>query len=161
MPPFSDVLFCSTRGDIRHFHVHLLPLWPDEEKKWREVTGYPESHLMEFMGSLEKRHDFRVLYNIQKGEDEDAQRARSTDEISAQVNALRKITGYDPSRCDTMGSNSPLAWRGTIMGILSRLFGESRRNEGSYVRKWAEKPHWGVAGLKRLVTFKRWGIGGW
>jgi len=36
-------------------------LWPEEEHCWRRVTGYKKAHLMEFLGSLEKRHYFLML----------------------------------------------------------------------------------------------------
>jgi diadenosine tetraphosphate (Ap4A) HIT family hydrolase len=28
----KDILFSSVRGDINHFHCHLIPLWDHEEK---------------------------------------------------------------------------------------------------------------------------------
>src|SRR5258706_4180057 len=54
-PHIENVLFASFRVQVNHFHLHLLPLWPEEEKAWREATGYRDSHLMEFIGSLEKK----------------------------------------------------------------------------------------------------------
>ncbi|MFH1081319.1 MAG: hypothetical protein V1766_13860 [Pseudomonadota bacterium] len=94
VPHIKDVLFSSLRGEIKHFHLHLLPLWPDEEKRWREVTGYHDSHLMEFMGSLEKKHDFLLLERAARGESEDRQHLESTQELTGDVQALRRITGY-------------------------------------------------------------------
>lgn len=94
-PHIKDVLFSSLRGDVKHFHLHLLPLWPEEEKRWREVTGYRDSHLMEFMGSLEKKHDFLLLEReARAAESEATQRLESTEELSGDIQALRRITGY-------------------------------------------------------------------
>jgi len=94
-PHIKDVLFASLRGNVKHFHLHLLPLWPEEEKRWREVTGYPDSHLMEFIGSLEKKHDFLLLERaIKEDKPEERQRLESTAELSGEIYALRRITGY-------------------------------------------------------------------
>ena len=90
-PHIHDVLMASLRGDVRHFHLHLLPLWPEEEKQWRSVTGYPDSHFMEFMGALEKKHDFK-LRNSSKPEK--GQRLASNKDMIGEINALRKITRY-------------------------------------------------------------------
>jgi diadenosine tetraphosphate (Ap4A) HIT family hydrolase len=96
-PHIKDILFASLRGDIKHFHLHLLPLWPEEEKRWREVTGYCDSHLMEFIGSLEKKQNFLVLERAaKKGKSEELQRLDSTTELSGEIQALRRITGYPP-----------------------------------------------------------------
>ena len=94
-PHIKDVLFASLRGDVKHFHLHLLPLWPEEEKGWREVTGYHDSHLMEFIGSLEKKQNFLVRECVaKKGKSEERQRLESTIELSGEIQALRRITGY-------------------------------------------------------------------
>jgi len=94
-PGAKDVLFSSLRGNVRHFHVHLLLLWPDEEERWRSVTGYPDSHLMEFLGALEQRHDFLVLQRaVKEKKSEDAQRHEGSVGLAADIEALRRITGY-------------------------------------------------------------------
>jgi diadenosine tetraphosphate (Ap4A) HIT family hydrolase len=102
-PHIENVLFASLRGQEPHFHVHPLPLWPKEEKCWREVTGYRDSHLMEFIGSLEKKRDFLLLERAKtkkengktvKGKTEEEQRLESTKELLGEIQALRKITGY-------------------------------------------------------------------
>jgi diadenosine tetraphosphate (Ap4A) HIT family hydrolase len=96
-PRIKDILFASLRGDVKHFHLHLLPLWPEEEKRWREVTGYCDSHLMEFIGSLEKKQNFLVLECAAKeGKSEELQRLDSITELSGEIQALRRITGYPP-----------------------------------------------------------------
>jgi hypothetical protein len=56
-----DIWFASARASTPHFHVHLFPRWPREESRWRKVTGYKEGHVLEFIGSLEKRGDFLAL----------------------------------------------------------------------------------------------------
>lgn len=94
-PGAKDVLFSSLRGNVRHFHLHLLPLWPDEEEQWRRVTGYADSHLMEFLGALEQRHDFMVLYRtVKEKKPEDVQRSEGAASLSGEIAALRQITGY-------------------------------------------------------------------
>lgn len=51
----KDVLLSSVRGDISHYHFHLIPLYEDQEKKWRKDRHqYERGHLMQFMGDLEK-----------------------------------------------------------------------------------------------------------
>ncbi len=51
----KDILFSSVRGDINHFHCHLIPLWDNEEKIWRKEHLYERGHLLEYLGYLEKR----------------------------------------------------------------------------------------------------------
>jgi diadenosine tetraphosphate (Ap4A) HIT family hydrolase len=94
-PKPKNILLASFRGDEGHFHFHLVPLWPEEEQCWRRVTGYPKAHLMEFLGSLEKRHDFEVLWKEAKDKiPEYEQRAKFTKLISGEIEKLRKITKY-------------------------------------------------------------------
>jgi diadenosine tetraphosphate (Ap4A) HIT family hydrolase len=94
-PQIRDVLLASLRGSIKHFHIHLVPLWPEEEKRWREVTGYPDSHLMEFLGALEKKQAFLLMERaLKEGKSEDMQRLESTQDILGEIQALRRITGY-------------------------------------------------------------------
>jgi diadenosine tetraphosphate (Ap4A) HIT family hydrolase len=31
-PAPKDILLASLRGDITHFHIHLVPLWPEDEQ---------------------------------------------------------------------------------------------------------------------------------
>lgn len=93
----QEVLLTSIRRDIRHFHVHLLPVWPAEEARWRSVTGYAKSHLMEFIGSLEKRRDFLVSERaLRKGQSEEAQRQEATQKLLPEIRALRKQVRYKP-----------------------------------------------------------------
>ena len=104
-PGMKKVLIASLRGDVKHFHFHLLPLWPEEEARWRKVTGYPDSALMEFIGSLEKRRDFKRLnlklesalkkgkLNSDKLDDE--LRRQGIKKISGQIQALRRIIGLN------------------------------------------------------------------
>jgi diadenosine tetraphosphate (Ap4A) HIT family hydrolase len=98
-PKPLDILFASLRGDLRHFHLHLIPLWEDGERCWRKITGYRSAHLMEFLGSLEKRHDFEVLWNQAEARGEEQrseaqQRTDCTKTMTDQVDRLRRITGY-------------------------------------------------------------------
>jgi len=94
-PKPKNILLASLRGDEGHFHFHLVPLWPEEERCWRRVTGYPKAHLMEFLGSLEKRHDFDVLWKEAKDKiPEEEQRAKFTKVLSGEIEKLRQITKY-------------------------------------------------------------------
>jgi diadenosine tetraphosphate (Ap4A) HIT family hydrolase len=94
-PKPKDILLVSLRGDKEHFHIHLIPLWREEEQRWREVTGYTSAHLMEFLGSLEKKHDFEVLWKEAKErKNEEQQRAECTKLMSRQIEKLRMITKY-------------------------------------------------------------------
>ena len=93
-PPPKDILTTSLRGDIKHVHFHLVPLWAEDEQYWRRVTGYKKAHLMEFLGSLEKKHDFEVLDGIRNGIQEDEQRTKAIELMSEEIVTLRKFTGY-------------------------------------------------------------------
>ena len=96
-PAPKDILVASLRGDMAHFHIHLVPLWPEDEDCWRRVTGYKKGHLMEFLGSLEKRHNFLILQRKAKeGKDEETQRTESTQEMASEIQKLQKITKYRP-----------------------------------------------------------------
>ena len=91
----KEVLLTSLRREVKHFHLHLLPVWPDEEKAWRRVTGYPHSHLMEFIGSLEKKRDFLLLDRATKrGKSEEEQRSECTAKLRPDVRALRRMAGH-------------------------------------------------------------------
>jgi diadenosine tetraphosphate (Ap4A) HIT family hydrolase len=94
-PQPKDILLASLRGDAGHFHIHLVPLWPEEEQYWRRVTGYKKAHLMEFLGALEKKHDFLMLEREAKDKKEPReQRADSTQQMKPEIQKLREITGY-------------------------------------------------------------------
>jgi hypothetical protein len=94
-PKPKDILLTSLRGDESHFHIHLVPLWPEEKQCWRRVTGCKKAHLMEFLGSLEKRHDFLMLEREAKeGRKPSEQRAECTRKMSREIEKLREFTGY-------------------------------------------------------------------
>jgi len=90
----KDVLIASVRGDVKHFHIHLIPLNKEEEDAWRNVTGYKDSHLLEFLGSLERRRDFQVLELEAKGKSEEQQRKDAETELEPEIQQLRNKTGY-------------------------------------------------------------------
>jgi diadenosine tetraphosphate (Ap4A) HIT family hydrolase len=92
----KHILLASLRGDTPHFHIHILPLWPREYSDWKKVTGYAGSHLMEFLGSLEKKHDFKQLeYKAEKGKrKENAQRRESTNKLTSKIKRLRQFAKY-------------------------------------------------------------------
>jgi|GEM_PF-1566758 len=93
----KDILFSSLRGDIAHFHIHLLPLWADEEDSWRKSKSddYKKGHLQEFLGDQEKsaaetaKND-RLTRKIE----EDQQIRENTEKLKPLVEELRKLTGY-------------------------------------------------------------------
>ena len=91
----KDVLLASVRGDVKHFHVHLIPLYKNEEHDWRKITGYKDSHLLEFLGSLEKKRDFKLLELMANGVSEKKQRSQSEKKLEPEVKELRKITRYN------------------------------------------------------------------
>ena len=96
-PAPKDILLASLRGDITHFHIHLVPLWPEDEQSWRRITGYKKGQLMEFLGSLEKRLTFLMLERgAKEGKDEETQRRESTRQMAPEIEKLRVITGYLP-----------------------------------------------------------------
>lgn len=91
-----DVLFASVRGDIEHFHFHLIPLYEEDEKKWKKKKRYKDDgHLLEFLGDLEKEGDARALKErIQKGWDGNRQRKESEKKLEGKIKLLGKVTGY-------------------------------------------------------------------
>lgn len=98
----EDVLFASLRGSLRHIHLHLVPLWAEEETAWRRWRGgdafYERGHLMEYMGFLEERGDRRAIAErLEKGWSEDDQRDHiiQGEDFQSDVSRLRSITGCD------------------------------------------------------------------
>jgi hypothetical protein len=70
-------------------------LWPEDEQCWRIVTGYKKAHLMEFLGALEKKHDYLMLEREAKDKKKPCeQRAESTKVMAPEIHKLREITGY-------------------------------------------------------------------
>jgi diadenosine tetraphosphate (Ap4A) HIT family hydrolase len=91
----KDILFSSVRGDINHFHCHLIPLWENEEALWRKEHLYKRGHLFEYLGYLEKRGDEAAKREREKmGWDTEQQRNAITKKLKPDVEALRRLTGY-------------------------------------------------------------------
>jgi hypothetical protein len=92
----KDILFSSVRGDVVHFHCHLIPLWGEEEKAWRGQQGYDDpGHLLEYLGFLEKSGTERaVLERIVNRWTEPEQRREITKTLKSYVEELRRLTGY-------------------------------------------------------------------
>ncbi|MBN1615442.1 MAG: hypothetical protein JW950_13330 [Deltaproteobacteria bacterium] len=91
----KDILFSSLRGDIKHFHFHVIPLWLELEREWRRQTLYEKGHLHEFLGYLEKSaYVTNMMERIDHGWDLDEQRSHITRRLSSDVKSLRRITGY-------------------------------------------------------------------
>jgi len=92
----KDILLASLRGDVKHFHIHLIPLDKNEESEWRKGTGYENSHLMEFIGALEKKGNYRELRLETNGVKVKQQRANFEKDRKTieDVKKLRNIAGY-------------------------------------------------------------------
>jgi diadenosine tetraphosphate (Ap4A) HIT family hydrolase len=92
----KGILLASVRGDIAHFHFHLIPLWKEEEKDWRTQQRYGDpGHLLEYLGFLEKSSTKRALFErIANGWSEEEQREEITKTLKPYVEELRNLTGY-------------------------------------------------------------------
>jgi diadenosine tetraphosphate (Ap4A) HIT family hydrolase len=93
----KDILFSSLRGDVTHFHVHLIPLWAYEEDSWRKDKGdgYKTGHLMEFLGNLEKQgNEVAACERKTRQITEDEQRREIAEALKPEVEELRKLAGY-------------------------------------------------------------------
>ncbi len=96
-PAPKEILLASLRGSVTHFHVHLVPLWNEDEECLRRVTCYKKGHLMEFLGSLEKRQYFlQIQCEAKEGKNEETQRIESTRQMAPEIHRLREIIGYSP-----------------------------------------------------------------
>ena len=93
----KDILLASLRGDVKHFHIHLIPLDKNEESEWRKVTGYKNSHLMEFIGTLEKRGNYRELRLEADGVKVKQQRSNFEKDrkMIEDIKKLRNLAGYE------------------------------------------------------------------
>ncbi len=92
----KEILLSSLRGDLKHFHIHLVPLYKKEESEWRKVTDYENGHLMEFLGSLERRGDHKALTLKANGITVPQQRQNFENDPKAiaDVKKLRKLMRY-------------------------------------------------------------------
>jgi len=93
----KNILFASLRGDVKHIHIHLIPLYKDEESEWRKVTGYENSHLMEFIGTLEKKGNYRELRLEAKGISIEQQRTEfeKDPKTAKDIKRLRNLARYE------------------------------------------------------------------
>lgn len=95
----KDILLASLRGSEGHFHFHLVPLWQDEERTWREShtdrDRYQKGHLMEFLGYVEKQGDERAEAERRKsGLSEEQQRTRIVASQKPDIEKLRLASEY-------------------------------------------------------------------
>jgi diadenosine tetraphosphate (Ap4A) HIT family hydrolase len=91
----KDILFASLRGNIKHFHIHMLPLWQEDEIRWRKEKVYEKGHLFEYMGDLEKKGVTNsILERIEFGLSEKEQREKIAEQLEPSVKELCDITGY-------------------------------------------------------------------
>jgi diadenosine tetraphosphate (Ap4A) HIT family hydrolase len=94
----DNVLIASLRGNIVHFHLHLLPLHRETEDRWREIKHYNKGHLFEFLGDLEKENFMKTLLERQQKKwDENVQRLEITKTLIPEVWKLRNETKYQSS----------------------------------------------------------------
>ena len=49
----TNVLVVSLRMKDPHVHIHLIPLWPQDEADWRQATGRAQGYIFAFLGDLE------------------------------------------------------------------------------------------------------------
>ncbi len=100
----KDVLFASLRQALPHFHVHLIPLWKEQEANWRKSKAdqsvYGKGHLLEYLGILEQRGDLNAA--DERGingwsEDEQRENTMRQPQFRCDVIKLRGITDYDKS----------------------------------------------------------------
>jgi len=93
----KDMLLVSLRGDIQHFHIHLIPLWQEEELRWRLETRHKRGRLMTFLGYLEARDVEQCREErMSRGLSESEQREEITKDLQEDVGKLREITGFNP-----------------------------------------------------------------
>ena len=95
----KDILLSSLRGSEGHLHFHMVPLWQDEERTWRDSHAdrerYQKGHLMEFLGYLEKQGDERAEAERKKsGLSEEQQRTRIVASQKSDIEKLRLVSGY-------------------------------------------------------------------
>jgi diadenosine tetraphosphate (Ap4A) HIT family hydrolase len=91
----KDILFSSVRGDINHFHCHLIPFWDKEERVWRKEHSYERGHLFEYLGYLEKTGDEAAKRErVKMGWDTEQQRNAISKKLQPAVKTLRLLTGY-------------------------------------------------------------------
>jgi diadenosine tetraphosphate (Ap4A) HIT family hydrolase len=78
-------------------HVHLFPLWANEEDSWRKGKGdgYKKGHLMEFLGNLEKQGDEDAESKCRTRQiTPEEYRREIIETLKTDVEELRKLTGY-------------------------------------------------------------------
>jgi diadenosine tetraphosphate (Ap4A) HIT family hydrolase len=91
----KDILVASLRGRDPHVHFHLIPLWPNEEAAWREISHRQRGHLFEFLGHTEFTAEERArIEREQQGLSEDEQRQLHARQLLPDVQVLRDLSSY-------------------------------------------------------------------
>jgi len=100
----KDILLASLRGSERHYHFHLVPLYKDDERAWRnsqkkkrknKKKRYEEGHLMEFLGHVEKQGEDRAAAERKKsGLCVVQQRSKIVASQKSVIEKLRRVSGY-------------------------------------------------------------------
>jgi diadenosine tetraphosphate (Ap4A) HIT family hydrolase len=67
----KDFLFASLRQQVPHVHTHIVPLWADDEARWRAATGVRQPGMFRFLGWLDQT---RVTLTSEEAEAEKAER---------------------------------------------------------------------------------------
>jgi len=92
----KDVLLASLRGRDPHIHFHLIPLWEEEERAWRESSLRKKGYLFEFLGYVEHTAETRLeTERALHGLSEDEHRSLFIPQLQPDVDALRAISRYD------------------------------------------------------------------
>ena len=91
----KDILFASLRGRHTHLHLHLIPLWQNDEDEWRQQSAHERGHLFEFLGHLEKtRQSDAEHQRDERGWSEEEQRRRLMPQLQSDINGLRALSSY-------------------------------------------------------------------
>ena len=92
----KDILLSSVRGDISHYHFHLIPLWEDQEKKWRKYREQHEKgHLMQYLGDLGKEANKRdEIERREEGWSVKEQRKKIIISLGPEIEKLWTIAGF-------------------------------------------------------------------
>jgi histidine triad (HIT) family protein len=86
----DNITISSLRGNIQHFHFHLIPIHGIEEMKWRVEKGHKKGHLFEYLGYLEiKGFEKSEKQRIEKGWTKHYQRDVTTDTLRGEILSLR------------------------------------------------------------------------
>src|SRR6266498_1428029 len=91
----KDILVASLRGRDPHVHFHLMPLWEEEEREWRNHSLRQKGYLMEYLGHVEHTAETRLeIERAKLGWSEDEYRNHVIPQVEVDVHALRAMSCY-------------------------------------------------------------------